>query len=108
MTMLAEFSAFQVAGLVGVLVFAAAIAAVQLGLVDGRRPAFCSVTALAATAVLGSNVDAFNLYVALISGLVLMVSLLALARKMAARREAKRRVDRWVEDHWMAQHYSSR
>ena len=108
MTMLAEFSAFQVAGLVGVLVFAAAIAAVQLGLVDGRRPVFSSVTALSAIAVLGSNVEAFNLYVAMISGLVLMVSLISLIHRMAARRRTQRSVDRWVEQNWMAQHISSR
>ena len=108
MTMFAEFSAFQVAGLVGVFVFAAAIAAVQIGLVDGKRPTFCSITALAAAAVLGSNVDAFNLYVALISGLVLMISLISLVRRMLARRRARNSVDRWVEANWMAQHLSSR
>ena len=108
MTMLTEFSVFQVMGLVGVLAFVAAVAAVQLGFVDARRPTFCSVTAVAAVAVLGSTVDDFNLHVALIGVLVLLVSLISLLRGLAARRNARRQVDRWVEQNWMSQHYSSR
>ena len=108
MTMLAEFSTLQLAGLVGVLVFAGAIAAVQMGLIDGRRPVFCSITALAAAAVLGSNIEVYNRDVALLSGLVLAVSLIVLVRKLAIRRDARRRIDHWVARSWREKHYSSR
>lgn len=76
----------DLAGLIGVVLIAAAYVALQGGRIDPLAPAFSAINAAGAALVLVSLAFEFNLAAALIEGFWLATSLWGLARSIARRR----------------------
>lgn len=78
----------DLAGLVGVVLIAAAYVALQAGRIDPLAPAFSAINAAGAALVLVSLAFEFNLAAALVEGFWLATSLWGFVRSITRRRAA--------------------
>ena len=91
-TQLVELSLFEAMGLVGVAFYLGSYAALQFGLIDGKRMIYPALNFIAASCVLVSLFENFNMPSLLIQISWITISLYGISRIVIAPNQRKERI----------------